>query len=252
MTTPDLKHTADAAFTKPAALENLTIIPSNIGTEQTAREIAHFAGSMPVHCTNGTYANQSLPLRETTLAGFQYVLDQTQDGILVIAVNSDKSMREHVKNVENPASERDRALFVATPLALQYPDKEILVVFYDDATPLPLYTKLEENTAHVASLHKHGNYGTDANGPIIEGAHLFANTFAFPFPSKEKAVCEDLTRTGDQNAIIKVRDLYGENGPHGTPYLSPSKKILFPLTMANMQLAEPISSGFNLPKNDPA
>ena len=32
MTTPDLKHTA-SRFYKPAAL-NLTIIPSNIGTEQ--------------------------------------------------------------------------------------------------------------------------------------------------------------------------------------------------------------------------
>lgn len=209
--------------------ENLIVVSSK-NNEETAREIARIANGLPCHFTNGTYANQSLPLQETTLAGFQKVTDDIQgESVLIVAVNSNDSMNNHVKNVSNPADEMGRALFVSEPLAFQHPDKTVVAVFYDDATPLPLYEQVFTHGVNVMSLHKHGNYGTSEKGPVIEGADIFGVVYAFPFYDKEKAVCEDTTRAGDQTAIVKIRDLYRADGPHGAPYLSPDKKILFPV-----------------------
>jgi hypothetical protein len=174
------------------------------------------------HFTNGTYSAPSDVVLPTTLAGFNYVIDhETKPGIpLIIAVNSAKSMlgildKKGASEDERNALENQqvRAEKVAIPLALEHPDRKVVIVFYDEETPNKLYDELKKNGFGLESLHKWG-YGTKPGAPVIEGAENFNVVYGFPLPNDDKPLCADITRTEGQQGVVKIVDL------RGTPYLT--------------------------------
>lgn len=213
-------------------------LPQNLHVVGDTKKLPFMLGDRRIHATNGTYINSENIVVPTTLAGFQIIADDTslsdkRDAFL-IAINSDKSLQAVM--TKKGASQEDihalesqivRAVKVATPLALQHPNREIFVTFYDEETPNKLYTTLAEKGAPLFSLHKHG-YGTEPNAPKIEGTENFAVTLGFPLPNNTKPVCYDQTPRETQG-FVDVRDLTTTTGAHGKPYLSQEGKVLFPV-----------------------
>lgn len=212
------------------------------------------------HFTNGTYTMPVDKMMPTTLAGFQCVSDNFSKptDAFVIAINSDISMSRimDAKNasVEERAaveSQLMRAHKVAGPLQAQHPDREIVVMFYDEDTPTALYDHLAENGFDMVTLHKHG-YGTEPNAPRIEGAHNFSKVLAFPLPHDEKPVCYELTQRGNQTGTVTVVKLTEEVGPHGAPYISKSGEVLFPLNHDSLKKYGPKAPGGSPAGGSPA
>lgn len=210
---------------------NLTIIDPRSSISDAVSQLNQMANGAHIHLTNGTYAAQDKPIIDTLTKGFHYVCseanDKADEGILVIAMNSDTSLRAYFSdNIPTPPSEMERACFCGIPLANQNPGKKVIVVFYDDKTPVPLYEEMARQDLNIASLHKIGNYGTLADGPELPGYDTFMNykgckIYAFPLPNKEKALCED--KTAPQSAVPEgltiVRNLFDppQNTPHPQP-----------------------------------
>lgn len=170
------------------------------------------------HFTNGTYAFGPEITVATTLAGFKHVLsDSNPDLPLIIAVNSDESMRLMGKT--DFKDQKTRANVVAKPLAEAFPNNRVIIMFYDEKTPNKLYELLEKN-GMTHSLYKWG-YGTEPNAPKIEGAELFSIVYGYPLVSDTKPVCWENTPVVDQKNII-VADLRGK-------LITPACKCLFPL-----------------------
>lgn len=208
-------------------------------------------GIHKAHFTNGTYAPLSDICVPTTLAGFKYIDDQfnTDGAALIIAVNSDVSMArinelkvQKGESVNESEDQYTRALKVAKPLAETFPDRDVIVVFYDEETPTELYDALAEREFGMESLQKWG-YGTSEKAGRIEGAHNFNRVFGFPFPNDTRELapyCNSLTPREEQDVIVKR--LTTETGSHGAPYLTEGNKILFPLsTELGVFSAEPSS-----------
>lgn len=158
------------------------------------------------HFTNGTYAYSSELIVPTALAGFKRVT-QTQNHLpLVIAVNSDESMRNLNKKDFEPQA--TRAAKVAEPLAILFPDNPVVVIYYDATTPHELYKALKEKNL-TRTLHKWG-YGTNPQEPKIEGAEFFELVYAFPLPNDIKPVCYNDTEIAQEQQKITVDDLRGK------------------------------------------
>lgn len=218
-----------------------------------------------VHCTNGTYAYDKSRVVPTTLAGFQYVADvyaSPKDAFLV-AVNSSNSMSAIMDAKEAPALYRQtiedqwtRARKAYEPLAAQFPDRNIAVVFYDEETPTALYDCFLEDSdlvndgefLRLKSLHKWG-YGTDPAAPRIEGAHDFENVIGFPLPNDVKPICHNITAIEDQSAFVRVVDLRTEFGKHGQPYITTDGKLRFdvPKEFTTYQAADSLRQGHGSP-----
>lgn len=209
-------------------MNNLTII--NNTDSNVIRATLEREGINSGHFTNGTYAYPADMIVPTSLAGFDYLNDQeeTSPSALIIAVNSDKSMQGIMDAKNASADERanlegqdTRALKVAKPIADAYPERSVVVMFYDEDTPTALYDHLAETEFGMRSLHKWG-YGTDPDAPKIEGAHNFEQIFAFPLPNDTKPVCYDLTVAEDQSDVVQVVKLTETSRPNGgAPYFAP-------------------------------
>lgn len=183
------------------------------------------------HFTNGTYAYQADVIVPKILAGFQYIADNDPNSTpLVIAVNSDISMNgimdkkgytpEQKTGMEDQMT---RAEKVAMPLAIQNPNRPVVVIFYDEETPTALYDFLAENEFGMETLHK-WDYGTDKDGPKIEGAHNFKRVLAYPSPDNSQPLCHDITISEDQSGYVEVVDLTKEKLSNGSPYISQEGK----------------------------
>lgn len=160
------------------------------------------------HFTNGTNAYEAEKIIPTTIAGFKRVTEIHANLPLVLAINSDLSMKALGKEEVEP--QLDRANKVAESLALAFPHNQVVILFFDETTPNKLFQAL--NRHHLTrTLHKWG-YGTDPEAPKIEGAELFEHTFGFPLPQDDrpKAFCHDLTDKPDQPQNIIVDDLRGK------------------------------------------
>ncbi len=176
-------------------------------------------GPAGLHVTNGIYAPPQEIVLNTTLAGFQYIADNRAGlhDIFMIAVNSDASVAA-IKPGEPHEDQVTRALKVAQPLAVQHPDRPVVAAFFDAATPVELYETL--HSVSLESIHKWGGYGAGKDKPVIEGAELFRESFAFPYlDPKAKPACYDETRRGDQTDHVEAVSLHHEIGRHGVPYL---------------------------------
>lgn len=176
-------------------------------------------GVANAHFTNGTYAFGPEITIATTLAGFKHVLvDDNANLPLVIAVNSDESMR--LMGKADFKDQKSRANTVAKSLAETFPHNKVIVMFYDEKTPNQLYELLAKNKM-THSLYKWG-YGTEPNAPKIEGAELFEVVYGYPLVDDLKTVCWNDAPVVDQNNIIKVADLRGK-------LITSERKCLFPL-----------------------
>jgi hypothetical protein len=195
-------------------------------------------GASVLNATNGTYTAPDFLVVPTTLGGFQFVSDKVagaQDAF-VMAINSDKSMQdiaaekalkgEDIGIVEDQVTRAEKVL---APLAKQFPDRQIIGIFYDEGTPVELYEFLENSTPfELNSLYKFG-YGTDPKAGDIEGAHCFKDTLAFPMPNDQKALCDNLTKVSANRAPYTIKKLTEELAANGAPYMTKENKVLFPL-----------------------
>lgn len=158
------------------------------------------------HFTNGTYAYAAELIIPTTLAGFKYVVDKQPHLPLVIAINSDKSMRAMGKEDFEP--QNVRAQKVAEPLAKTFPENQVVIIYYDEQTPNALYEALNRHNL-TRTLHKWG-FGTSPEAPKIEAAEQFELTYAFPLPNDTKPVCYHDTPVSETAQKITVVDLRGD------------------------------------------
>lgn len=181
-------------------------------------DIALEFGAKAAHFTNGTYMAPAKLIVPTTLAGFKRVLSTYPKLPLVIAINSDISLRALGKS--DFEAQEIRAQKVAEPLAVAFPDNQVRVIYYDEITPTDLYRFLHTQNL-TRSLHKWG-YGTAQNEPKIEGAESFEFVYAFPLPNDLKPVCYYVTEIAEQQENVKVVDLRGELiSPHGVLFELP-------------------------------
>lgn len=214
-------------------MDNLIIIDSvDIDTIQ---DKLNKTGVDRAHFTNGTYSYDAEMIVPTTLAGFSYIdseISRPEDSF-IIAVNSDLSMNgimnekgASFKERANLESQITRAEKVAKPLAEKFPDRKVIVLFYDEPTPTSLYDALALGYPEgMVSLHKWG-YGTDSEAPKIEGAHNFSKVLAFPLPNDEKPVCYDITVAEDQSDVVQVVKLTEATNAAGQPYFPAPRNVI--------------------------
>lgn len=181
--------------------------PTYINTTEFA-EIIDELKQMKVkgaHFTNGTYAFDPKLIVPTTLAGFKRVTKIYSRLPLVIAVNSDKSMEAMGKT--GFEDQHTRASKVAEPLQQLFPNNKVIVLYYDEETPLELYQALEKHNL-TRTLHKWG-YGTSKDAPMIKGAECFEQVWGFPLPNDKKPLCYDDTEKAKIPQAILIDDLRG-------------------------------------------
>lgn len=225
-------------------ISNVTVIRAT--DEVTIAQELKALGHTDLHCTNGTYSYAAERIIPTMLAGFHYLHDKVaaHGDAFLIAVNSDVSMNAIMDQKQASQEERaaledqyQRAMKVAMPLSYQFPDRKIVVVFYDKGTPNDLYDTLAAEALNLETLHKWG-YGTDPKAPKIEGAENFNRVLAYPLPNDVKPVCYGITGHADQADIIQVIKLSEVEGPHGKAYISAKGKVLFPVAALLEEHAE--------------
>lgn len=229
-------------------INNIVVV--RVTNEDAIAQELKALGYENIHCTNGTYSYNADRIVPTMLAGFQYIQDKVaaHGDAFLIAVNSDVSMNAIMDQKQASQAERDaqedqyqRALKVAMPLSDQFPDRPIVVVFYDKTTPNDLYNTLAAEALNLETLHKWG-YGTDPKAPKIEGAENFNRVLAYPLPNDVKPVCYGITGHADQADIIQVVKLSEVEGAHGKAYISAQGKVLFPVASFLQQHAEPAAA----------
>ena len=186
------------------------------------------------HITNGIYMLDAEKIVPTTVAGFSYLNERVagNEDVFVIAINSNTSMnaiadQKNWDDAQRAALEDQvvRGYKVALPLTEAFPNRNIVIVTYDEDTPTALYDAMAEAGLNLFSLHKWG-YGTDPAAPRIEGAHNFANVYAFPMPNDERPVCHDITVREDQSAFVQVVKLTDRLGYETKqPYILPNGRL---------------------------
>lgn len=209
------------------------------------------------HFTNGVFAAPVKIIFPTNLACFQRQVEKsaTSNDALIIAVNSNESVEVANQKIqaqgrEIPAfiDQMTRANNIAKPLSLQHPDREVIVLFYDEEAPAwekdfhetkGLYDRLKEAGFGLKSLFK-GNFGTNPKaGPII-GEALFDEVIAFPLPHDTAALsnyCAGIS--GEARPLLphtKVIRLTEEMGVHGYPYMNEQNKVLFPVKHPDLEM----------------
>ncbi len=214
--------------------------------EETGAKSIHEAlvsrGIYEGHFNNGTFTLPKEKFAPAFLAAFKRVTD-LRDSIngsnvsLVVAINSDKSMRDsyagkddEAKLIENLVPQLERAENAASLLSALYPDRPVAIVFYDEQTPHELYSGLSERGFGLKSLHKVG-FGTNKDEKPIIGAEFFEWVYACPLPFDAKPVMYSDTRDALETDVRPniVEKLTVEHGPHGAPYILKDGTLLFPL-----------------------
>lgn len=206
--------------------------------EQVNAPLAPLPSHLPMHATNGTFMYEADLIVPTTLAGFQFIAENRNlskgHHVFLIGVNSDISMEGIMDAKQASRAEREsvedqqvRALKVAAPLALQHPKRDIIVTYYDEATPTELYRTLRHDLrCDTYTLHKWG-YGTKPDAPKIEGSEYFDFTLGFPMPNDRNPVCYGITPVENQPQVNVFK--LTENSGVRAAYLSQDGKILFPV-----------------------
>lgn len=182
-------------------LRNLTIIQSSNHDDITA-ELSKLAPH-GANFTNGTYVYSRELVVPTTLAGFKFITNHVPTLPLVVVVNSDMSMQAIGK--VGFECQSTRAYKVAPPLAEHFPNRQIIVVYFDEQTPTKLYQKLQQRQLTITH-HKWG-YGTSPTEPKIEGAECFEAVCGFPMPDDSKLICYKNTPVASAPQNIIVVDL---------------------------------------------
>ena len=192
-----------------------------------------------LHVTNGAYVPAAKILVPTTVAGFQYLHDTHPDksASMLVAINSNKSMRDALEARNAPGAEFDaledqyaRARKFIPLLTAQFPERRVIMAFYDEQDPVALYGTIDAAGIPIRTLHKWG-YGTGDNPKPILGAEFAQSVYGYPFASATEHMRPafwDVTPEG-QKGSVKIVDLTKAAGPHGRAYLSDDNKLLFPV-----------------------
>ena len=199
-----------------------------------------------LHATNGTYIAEPDLYLPTLISGFQYIADNVagEKDAFVVFVNSNQSLNDMYDKTGDERFKEfpdqfERMATIAKAMKAQFPDRPVIIGFYDEEKPTELYEHLrDESAVHLGSLYKFG-YGTNPEAKKIEGADCFDMTIGFPFPNDAKPVCENITAAEDQSDIVEVFKLTDEIGPHGAAYMTTENKILFPLVDELKQYSAP-------------
>lgn len=215
------------------SLSNLKII-ENTNKDDIFDGIAE-TGATVLHATNGTYTAPASIVVPTTLGGFQFVSDRYagNDDALIMAINSDVSMQgiaaekaakgEDIGQVEDQMT---RARKVLEALAKQFPNRQVIGVFYDEATPTALFEYLASTPLELNTIFKFG-YGTDPKAGDIEADRCFKDVLAFPFPNDAKALCDNLTKRTRGRMEYTILKLTEETAPNGRFYMTRDNKVQF-------------------------
>lgn len=203
------------------------------------------------HFNNGTFTLPVDTYAPGFLAGFQCTLDQVEaapDDALIVAINSDQSMQDSYwgkpdekEQIANLIPEIERASDLVDLMAAMYPDRQNVVIMYDNPTPEELYRNLRRSFPSLgASLHKIG-FGTNPNDKPIVGGKYFDHLLAYPFHFDGKPVLHAETRKRlpedrDPDAVEKLTEFIG---PHGAPYITPGGGLLFPVLSVLQRFAAP-------------
>lgn len=128
---------------------------------------------------------------------------------------------------KNHQSQMERAEKIGIPLAHEHPRRKISIVFYDKATPTDLYASFAtDQNINPISLHKWW-YGTEKDGPKIEGAEYFEHVIGIKGFNDNKPLCHDITVSENQSRFVKVVDLTDERGPTSNAYITPDGKAAY-------------------------
>lgn len=154
--------------------------------------------------TNGAYVYPIEQIQETMLAGFEFVNSQ-HDLPMVVAINTDASLTALGK--KDFESQLERANKIAGPLTKTFPDRELIIIFYNEPTPTALFEALSKQRPGLTkTLHKWG-YGTGPTEPKIEGAESFDTVYSFPMPNGHEPICYHQTERQTVPQKIQVVDL---------------------------------------------
>ncbi len=207
-------------------------------------------GITEAHFNNGTFTLPKNTFAPAFLAAFKRVTDLRDPVVgagipLVVAINSDKSMRDSYVGKDNEAElnqklvpQHERAQNAVSLLSALYPHRKVAAVFYDEQTPHELYQGLSANGFGMKSLHKVG-FGTSADEKPIIGAEFFDFVYACPLPFDAKPIMYTDTRDAlptdtRPNLVEKLTEVIG---PHGAPYMLKDGTLLFPLPLDLQYLA---------------
>ncbi len=218
--------------------------PVAIASQLNARGIT--AG----HFNNGTFMLPKDKFAPAFLAAEKRVTDLRDpvdgpDVAIIVAINSDKSMRDSYLGKDNEAElnanlipQTQRANDTVGLLSALFPNRPVAVIFYDEQTPHELYEGLSKEGFGMKSLHKVG-YGTSADDKPIIGSEFFDWVYACPLPFDAKPVMHKDTRDAvatDRRPDV-VEKLTEAVGPHGAPYITAQGKLLFPVPASLSQYA---------------
>jgi len=201
-------------------------------------------GVTSILVTNGIYDRPQDLVLPSTVAAFQYLTDSGRfpaDAAITIALNSDASLRNSL--LEKGASDddltaqepqRQRAMKLWPALSAQFPERRVIILFYDQPDPAQLYNTIAAGgMTRIANLHKYAfgvPQGPDQSVKKILGAEAAETVYGFPLPKDTAHMHSpfwNVTPEGGQKDYTVI-DLTREHGPHGAPYLTDDNKILFP------------------------
>lgn len=158
------------------------------------------------------------------------------DAIAIITAEVTQTIKNLEKLRVDSYPQEDRAAKLFNPLAEQFPDRKIVIMYYDEETPTELYDMLAMKGFGMNTLFKWG-FGTKPDAPRIEGAGNFTNVLAFPFMNDAKAICHDITVAENQSDFVKVFKLHEEEGTRPA-YITTDSKLPFDLAESLQKYAE--------------
>lgn len=219
-------------------MENLTII-QNTNPAVVVATLARM-GISSGEFTNGVFAGKSDIILPSNLAAFKMIDDasNSSEAAFIIGVNSDESVerlnelkREGGEDIPPFVSQLTRANIIGNAVAKTFPERDVVIAFYDTETPVELYQTLSEYKFGMNTIFK-GNYGTKKGAGRIEGSNFFERVIGFPLPHvtanilpyaaliTEPADAEEIKRYD----VIKITEGIGERV---RPYMTEGNKLLF-------------------------
>lgn len=218
-------------------------------------------GICDAHFNNGTFTLPKDVFAPNFLAAFQRILDLHPDtrSSLIVALNSDKSMRDSYRGKPNEEELNDelksqevRAENILSLLGSMYPYRKSAVIIYDEQTPRELYSALKlQKTIEMLSLHKVG-FGTSPGDKPIIGSAEFPFVHASPLYNDEKPVMHQDTPVDDPSARAPdmVEKLTEKRGLHKKPYITTKGGLLIPVPKELAKYSAPPSGPrLNFQKN---
>ena len=176
----------------------------------------------------------------------------------IIAVNSNVSVDEIneekiARGEDTPpyVNQYERAANMAVPLAKMFPNRPVIVIFYDEKEPAKsqtqecegLYDRLNKAMPNLLQTLMKGDYGTSKEKGEIVGASLFRKVFGIPLPKDTAHIspeCATLNKPSQDDDNIKVMRLTDHENIFGRPMMTDKNKVLFSMPKGFSDLQESV------------